>query len=153
MRASLAAVETAFALVQMQTASEQPCTLWLLSCGTPCEYGPSFALNAALGLARVARSEALLPVGCLVAHASLALTWQGLVASEPEVAPCPSSHLVPRLTHAPLLSTHTTSGCRHVHSHLVTGGTGGLGLLTGRWLAQNGAYSLMWCAWKGGVHE
>ena len=59
-------------------------------------------------------------------------------ASEPELAVRPSSQLVPRLTRLPA----STSGAvvhESASTQLITGGTGGLGLLTARWLAQSGA--------------
>jgi NAD(P)-dependent dehydrogenase (short-subunit alcohol dehydrogenase family)/acyl carrier protein len=44
-----------------------------------------------------------------------------------------------------------TMGCDGVHA--VTGGTGGLGLLTGRWLAQRGASSLVLASRSGVIAE
>ena len=43
------------------------------------------------------------------------------------------------LAHARPSGTHATQHCCRRACHLVTGGTGGLGLLTARWLAQRGA--------------
>ena len=92
------------------------------------------------GLARSVRSEAQLPVRCIDGALSRSKEV-GLALSEPEAVVLGNSLLVPRLSHAPSLGgpPHT----RMDGAHLVSGGTNGLGLLTGRWVAQRGASAVV----------
>ena len=104
------------------------------------EQGSSVQHAGAWGLARSARPEARLPVLCAdgtlgtVIQCGIALT----AAVEPEAVLSTAESLVPRLAH--LSSSLIAAKSRPIAgSHLITGGTSGLGLLTGRWVAVRGA--------------
>jgi Dehydrogenases with different specificities (related to short-chain alcohol dehydrogenases) len=104
-------------------------TVWLLA--------PAAAEHTgSVGLARAARAEALLPLRCVGAPSTVGLD-ERCGASETELALHLGAHLVPRLARAPqsdkMLAVAAPS------THLITGGTAGLGLLTARWLGQRGA--------------
>ena len=94
----------------------------------------------AFGAWRALFSEAQLPVRCIDGALSRSKEV-GLALSEPEAVVLGNSLLVPRLSHAPSLGgpPHT----RMDGAHLVSGGTNGLGLLTGRWVAQRGASAVV----------
>ena len=133
-RASLAAgplfgLEVALALVQTQAATMPLPKMWLITMGSPTHEG-------SWGLARAARAEASLPVHCIDGAAAAALEQRQPLA-EPEAMLGAAACLVPRLARA-RESTHATNAPA-ASTHVVTGGTGGLGLLTARWLAQRGA--------------
>ena len=98
-------------------------------------------------MARSARAEASLPVTCVDGVVTAALK-RGVSFTEPEVALHLDLNRLPRLTHAPPI-TRTDSSIV-ADSQLVTGGTGGLGLLTARWLAQHGALRLLLASRGGG---
>ena len=59
------------------------------------------------------------------------------------------ARLVPRLAHGPRIPEVGASAARS--SHLVSGGTGGLGLLTARWLAQHRAHTLAVASRRGAL--
>ena len=67
-----------------------------------------------------------------------------MACSEPEAVLVPGGLLAPRLVHAPRqLSSGSADGAIFEGgSHIVSGGTSGLGLLTGRWIAERGAREL-----------
>jgi NAD(P)-dependent dehydrogenase (short-subunit alcohol dehydrogenase family) len=139
----LFALEVALALVQTQAAMVGTPSVWLLTARAyAARDGAAHA--GTCGLARSARAEA----------PQLRLAWidasmrQALVARrpsaalEPELALRAHYHLAPRLMSASPVVTavaHAISG----GSHIVTGGTGGLGMLTARWLAQRGGCVLI----------
>jgi 3-oxoacyl-(acyl-carrier-protein) synthase/NADP-dependent 3-hydroxy acid dehydrogenase YdfG len=139
----LFALEVALALVQTQAAMVGTPSVWLLTARAyAARDGAAHA--GTCGLARSARAEA----------PQLRLAWidapmrQALVARrpsaalEPELALRAHFHLAPRLMSASPVVTavaHAMSG----GSHIVTGGTGGLGMLTARWLAQRGGCVLI----------
>ena len=103
-------------------------------------YGSGIAHAGVWGLARSVRSEAQLPVRCIDGALSRSKEV-GLALSEPEAVVLGDSLLVPRLSHAPSLGRPTRS--RLGGAHVVSGGTNGLGLLTGRWVAQRGASAVV----------
>ena len=75
------------------------------------------------------------PNKCVYHACSLAMR-----SDEPELIQLAGNQMSPRLTNAPRLS----SDIKDVGgAHVVTGGLGGLGLLTGRWLASQGATSVL----------
>ena len=89
------------------------------------------------GLARSVRSEAQLPMRCMGASVSSAV-GRGGTLTEPEVLLLLHSTtcLVSRLTSMQSMMSMRDASPLFGKGHLVTGGTGGLGLLTGRWLGQ-----------------
>ena len=135
----LSALDAALALMQAQAIQRPAPTAWLLSEGAQVAPVDGSAHSGSWGLSRAARAEALLPVICIDGPTHLAYA-RGVSLVEPEIVLLSNENLVPRLVHSP----HTTERdtCATSESHLITGGTGGLGLLTARWLAQRGAISL-----------
>ena len=109
-------------------------------------------LASVWGLGRSFRVETRMPV------ASIDATNQGCLQAlqvsadlyeEPDSV-MRSVRLLPRLARrGPPLSNLKRSA--YGQSHVITGGTSGLGLLTGRWLAQRGAQSLILCARSGAL--
>ncbi|MGB1605014.1 MAG: ketoreductase domain-containing protein, partial [Promethearchaeia archaeon] len=98
---------------------------------------PNASHTSSLGLARSARAEApQLPLTWIHASMRQAFARQASIL-EPEAVIHVQDVLVPRLTAAPLAEA-SVAYATHSGSHLITGGTGGLGLLTARWLAQHG---------------
>ena len=88
-----------------------------------------------------------MPVRCVEMGA--VLPTHSAPLDEPEVAVHLGSPRVPRLAAAPLLAVQKAA--HDATAHLVTGGTGGLGLLTARWLAQGGAHALALASRSGAV--
>jgi hypothetical protein len=142
----LFALEVALALIQMQTSKTLEPNVWLLTTGAqvPSDHA---AHAGSWGLSRASRAEASLPVMCADVPEHLDFA-HGLFLVEPETVLVPNEHLVPRLAHA----SHVTeiNACATSECHFITGGTGGLGLLTARWLAQRGA-RLLTLASRGGT--
>ena len=105
-------------------------------------------LAGSWGLARSARTEATLPVHCADGAVTAALKHIWTLA-EPEAVLHFATVLVARLARAhPPASTTLVPAAS---AHLVTGGTGGLGLLTARWLAQHGGARALALASRGGA--
>ena len=77
----------------------------------------------------------------------MAIRW--LPTSEPEASLHLQRPLVPRLAHA--LQATEQSALTTWDCHLVSGGTGGIGLLTVRWLAQRGSGALSLASRGGAV--
>ena len=156
---SLSNLEVALALLQVQAAATKRPRVWLLSVNVPekPEVGARGVLDAGLwGLARAARAEAMLPIVCLDGTLSLALSW-GASIPEPEARLRPRGQLVPRLQRARSFFANVGSrssdkayGATASGGHVVTGGTSGLGLLTGGWLVQRSAARLALVS-RGGV--
>ena len=137
----LCALEACLALVQAQAATAPAPAVVLLTLGAqPARGVPSAAHAGTWGLARAARAEAQLPLRCLDGSVRAAL-GRGASLTEPEAVLRAGAIIVPRLAHTSV-ADHGASAVCDIESHLVTGGTGGLGLLTARWLAQRGARSL-----------
>jgi NAD(P)-dependent dehydrogenase (short-subunit alcohol dehydrogenase family)/3-oxoacyl-(acyl-carrier-protein) synthase len=112
--------------------------VWLLSFGTQVAWLEHPGL---WGLARSARvEEASLPLQCFDSTATSALAHTPTPA-EPETVLRPESSLVSRLAHLSRTFEAGSYSCRE--SHLVTGGTAGIGLLTARWLAQSEVRALV----------
>ena len=145
----LYSLEAALALVQKQPASVLVRLTWLLGDGPQLGLHPNRTLHAGVwGLARSARTEASLPLCCM--HGSLAATFKvGGLAGEPEIVLQLTILLAPRLTQAPRLSGQVAPTRPTVGSQLITGGTSGLGMLTGRWLAQGSACALILASRRG----
>ena len=140
----LAELESALRLVCAQLASPSPPSLWLLSGGR----------NAGVsGLARSARQEApSLRLGCLQTEADVS-SAVGALASVPSgewdaMRTQRGSVRVPRLATAP---RKERAGVTMEAAQLLSGGTGGLGLLTARWLAEGGAAALVLASRSGRV--
>ena len=92
----LAALELALVITQVQAVG-RPTIAWLLAAGAvPCE-GTAYA--GSWGLARAARTEALLPLGCLGGSLPEVLSRSPTTA-EPEAALLPGVPYVPRLAAA-----------------------------------------------------
>merc|ERR1712185_691222 len=100
------------------------------------------------GLARSARAEASLPVRCIDRTAAMVLEQHWALA-EAEAVLRHDARLVPRLARAHHASRTTIAPA--ASAHMVTGGTGGLGLLTARWLAQRGDARTLALASRSGV--
>ena len=128
------ALELVLALVQTQAAIASPPALRLLTQATQATGRPEHA--GSWGLARSAREEASLRVQCVDGAAASALAHRWTPA-EPEVVMGLDGVVVPRLVRAPEVAPVLTAPA--AAAQLVTGGTGGLGLLTARWMAQRGA--------------
>ena len=100
------------------------------------------------GLSRSARAEARLPLRMLqvcqspVTLSVACIDTSSQAGDEPEVVHAAEKLLNPRLVRASrfmsLESDHTIGG-----AHLLTGGLGGLGLLTARWIATQGAEAVV----------
>ena len=152
----LAALQNALAALQAVLLSKKQPVFALLTSGTQRTSAvdvirPTHA--GLFGLARTARAEEGFGActvdgsGDLVALAtSHALAKAG---SEPELAVRGEKQLVPRLAR---LQTSVSVGMPEGPStQLITGGTGGLGLLTARWMAQTGAAQAVVLVSRGGV--
>ena len=132
------AVEMILVLVQVLANTLPPPLLSLLM------MGPHTAQLGVYGLARTARLEGMLPLSCLESTAGpTALSFDEL-----EVSLNWGVYVIPRLRPAVLFTASTNSLS---HCHLVTGGTTGLGLLTCRWLTQNGAFTVVLASRAGSV--
>ena len=142
-RSPLDVLEVAVVLVQTQAATAPMINVWLLTDGNPADAG-------SVGFARSVRAEASLPVCCIDRAATTALEHLPML-SEPEVALCSAALdvLVPRLSRARQWAHVTTGSLASVH--VVAGGTGGLGLLTARWLTQHQAVSTLALASRSGL--
>ena len=131
------AIEVAVVLVQAQSETTSAVDVEMIATGTRETRNPES--GGRWGLARSARTEALLSVRCYDAATTTALA-HGAVVGEPEATWYFAAARVPRLSAAPLLIVMHTVLC--MGGHVVTGGTSGLGLLTARWLAQSGAHAV-----------
>ena len=155
-RAALVALEVAFKLVQTQMANAPTSDVWLLTSSMPLGSQTSRIVQHAgvWGLARSARAESQLPIACLDGSAVEAFQYGAVLRSllEPEAALRVEGCLVPRLVYAPRRSDApgTSTVCVR-SSHVVTGGTSGLGLLTGRWIGGRGARTLALASRSGAV--
>ena len=138
---SLFVLEAAVSLLQAQVASEYLPTVWLLTHGAQTEAQPMGRnvprpMHASLwGLARSVRAELSPPLLCIDAAQLPSVSDRGN-STEPEVVVTGAGDMLPRLKRAVVKETPDTGAS---NTHVVTGGTNGLGLLTGRWLAQRGA--------------
>ena len=142
---ALFGLEAALAMVQAESAEARPRAMWFLTTGAQLAERCRNPMHAAVwGLARSARVEAMLPARCLEVSASLVHEHGDEVTlAEPESVVRPTARLVPRLAQAPSAGANAPSAQGAVERHVISGGTGGLGLLTSRWLAQHGADTLV----------
>ena len=134
-------LNSTLSLVQMQAAAAKPCSLHLLAADIQI---PEPALRVPLGsfgLGRAMRAEnPHVPTRCIDCsfHAAFKQLQE---SSEPEMAHRTALRIAPRLTRAGVCFLDSYLGYfQRGGAHLVTGGTGGLGLLSARWLAQRGAF-------------
>ena len=147
---ALIALEVALTLVQTRAANPAAPVVWLLTIGAHVVHSVHGAAQAgAWGLARSARVEAQLPLHCADGSAKVALEC-GSMRTEPEMVLREAACLVPRLGAAPRIEGSIPRVVSGTESHIITGGTNGLGLLTGRWLAQCGP-SAVFLASRGGA--
>ena len=156
----LVALEDALAMVQVALRGTLQPTLAMLTAHTQRARLADITRPAhagLFGLARTARAEESLPI-CVIdgGHvdelASAALSHVALSAdSEPELAMRPALQLVPRLARLSPAMSARSSMPEGPSTHVITGGTGGLGLLTARWLAQTGAAQAVILVSRGGV--
>ena len=142
----LFALEVALALVQVQAAIACAPAVWLLSRVMQMPGQPEHA--GSWGLARSARAEASQPVQYIDGAATMVVKQHWALA-EVEAVMRHDARLVPRLARAHQ-AAHTTMAPA-ASAHVVTGGTGGLGLLTARWLAQRGDARTLALASRSGV--
>ena len=137
-------LDMSLALIQAVASSDPSFAVQLFTASV---LGPCWTQYAGVwGLARSVRVEALLPLQCLEGETLPAV---GMSIEESESALHLGAARVPRLCAAlqPSFVLAMLAPC----AHLVTGGTGGLGLLTARWLAQCGACALVLVARKGAL--
>ena len=153
-RDPLRALEVGLVLVQIQASSALTPKVWLITMDAHM-VGHSPAHAGPWGLARSARAEASPPLLCIDAPVATALS-RALSFTEPEAVLRAGEQLVPRLRTAqtvfagrpwPIAPTYEKAS----GDHIVSGGTGGLGLLTGRWLAQRGARRLFLASRSGAL--
>ena len=142
----LFALEMALALVQAQASIASAPAVWLVTRVTQAPGQPEHA--GSWGLARSAQAEASLPVHCIDRAAAM-VEKQHWALAEPEAMMRYDARLAPRLMRA-RQTAHTTIAPA-ASAHVVTGGTGGLGLLTARWLAQRGDARTLALASRSGV--
>ena len=111
---ALFALELVFALVQQQGQKtvQQPCPMWLLTAAVNTS-APRSSHAGSWGMARSARAEALLPLRCFDASATLTLTGSTSLVIEPESVLWSEVCLVARLR-----SSHETmDGLVRLHFH------------------------------------
>jgi len=131
----LLALEAALSILQTTSSNAAAPAVWFVTSAFRNARKPAY--EGVWGMIRSARTESTLPLYCLGCSETQIL--RNHIMMEPEVAVTAGAQLVPRLVHAPNSSPCDISlTC----DHLVTGGTGGLGLLTARWLACRGAHTL-----------
>ena len=128
-------VSLAMTLVCTQMAVVGAPPLWLISASSRAEASIHMG---SWGLARSARVEEMALLACVDMPMTMVVAL-GLPPSEPEARARGHTGVctVPRLASAHHVMEATMSV--PLGNHAVTGGTGGLGLLTARWLAQSGA--------------
>jgi hypothetical protein len=142
---SLPMLASALGLVQSCVPKAPANGVWMLSFGasTPSTSELVDAQHSGtVGLSRSARTEAAAPIHCadMGAHkACSALERAGALCTitEPEVALRGEMMRSPRLTTAKPAS-HEPKSADKPSTQLITGGTGGIGLLTAGWLAEAG---------------
>ena len=134
-RQEVVLLEAVLSLLQQQ-ASWPRVSLWLVQ---PGPLVSQVAGAGVLGLARSARAEAQLPIRCIGATTTFALAHVVPDAEAEAVAVSAGQYSVPRLVHMRQPPQPAPPAMAAAAYHLLTGGTGGLGLLTARWLAQRGA--------------
>ena len=104
------------------------------------------------GLGRAARAEAELPLRCVDVAAAQRIATGDDDDWEMELAHRPEATYIARLTRASDVTPSAGAAQRPLsRSHVVSGGTGGLGLLTARWLAGCGAARLALASRSGAV--
>jgi hypothetical protein len=140
----VSALEVALSLVQTQAATRPKLPVWLVTAGAQLGQSVSGTVHAgSWGLARVARTEAMLPALCIDSQEAAALEHVAMLTDEFEVVLNDRTMKAPRLARVPsIIEVNSLSAGRDLH--LVTGGTGGLGLLTARWLALIGRVRWHW---------
>jgi len=157
----LPALAMALRLVSSMTGSQAaPLTVWLLSVSLAASSARSavgVATAGPWGLARAARAELpSLPLGCASSDGSASTAWPWVLAvgeapsDEPELEWSSGGVKVPRLAQAVVAAVESVP--RVGGGQLLTGGTGGLGLLTARWLGESrGAPALVLASRSGAL--
>ena len=157
----LPALAMALQLVSSMSGSRvAPPTVWLLSASMAISSARStvgVAMAGSWGLGRAARAELpALPLGCASSDGLAPATWPWMLATgaappgEPEVEWSGGGFKVPRLAAAVISAVESEPLARS--SQVLTGGTGGLGLLTARWLAESrGAPALVLASRSGAL--
>ena len=132
------ALEAVLTVVQACMSTETALPLWLVGSGTQERHHSAHA--GAWGLARSARAEERMPLSCVDGDTPAAFVLC-LLQMEYEASIRFHTCVVPRLVDAGrlIVASGTSPSCG---AHLISGGTGGLGLLTARWLAQRGCTSV-----------
>ena len=106
------------------------------------------------GLVRSARQESpSARLRCMDVSALSLRVWRDIFTFPPEAAEVRQkgqTFAAPRLTRMPMAAAKEGSA-RLSNTHVVTGGTGGLGVLTARWLADRGVERLLLASRKGKV--
>ena len=136
-----------------------PPTVWLLSASLAVSSVRSafgVAMAGSWGLARAARAELpALPLGCASSDGSAPAAWPWMLATggappgEPEVEWSGGGCKVPRLAAAVISAVESVPQAGS--GQVLTGGTGGLGLLTARWLAESRGASALVLASRSGA--
>ena len=136
-RTPLNGLEVAMEVVRRQVSTRT--TVWLLTMGAQLAErvrDPSSAGSWGFGRSMVL--EIQLPVHSIDGPLASVFELQSPLA-ELELVLRSSASVAPRLARV----TRSVGSTAPMQSdgHLITGGTGGLGLLTGRWLGQRGVYN------------
>ena len=136
----LCAIELTCVLVQAQSDTKLSTTVCLVSMGLQRAIAPQGA--GILGCARSVRAETSQQVNSIDVTRRLAPCIP--VTTEPELLWDDAKWLAPRLMRMSHILKSVTEAITFsaVGSHVISGGTGGLGLLTSRWLAQRGAHAV-----------
>ena len=144
------------ALVAVQKILSSPLTLALLTAHTQRSSASDIVRPAhagLLGISRTARAEEGLPVvsidGERIHESSASMLIDLVSISEPEVVVRAEGPLVSRLARLPAAAGPATPH-DGASTQIVSGGTGGLGLLTARWLAQSGLAQALVLVSRGG---
>eukprot|EP00964_Phaeocystis_antarctica_P042504 scaffold24366_cov62-Phaeocystis_antarctica.AAC.1 len=156
----LPALALALRLVSSMAGSQvAPLMVWLLSASLAASSARSavgVATAGSWGFARAARAELpALPLGCVSSDGLAPVGWPWMLTTggappgEPELEWSGNGFKVPRLARAMIEAEGSVT--RAGSGQLLTGGTGGLGLLTARWLAESRGASALVLASRSGA--
>ena len=147
---SLSILDGAMSTLQAQTCGGTSSTVWICSQQSRIEANAILEQGSLCGMCRSAKTEEPLPVICLdnskqqLLHVLKECDTDGSVREDERRLTC-EGRVVPRLEGFKFTPKSTLSSDKlfGFGRHVITGGTAGLGILTGRWLAQRGALRLV----------
>ncbi len=154
----LSGAAAALGCFQAAAAASSTLNVWLVQARTP----SSVDTTGVLGLVRSARAEGKLRISCycdegrhLHMHAGRRNNVWGALGrqsahDELELASGSGLNRIPRLAGAVRRAMALTKARLDAGPHLLSGGLGGLGMITGRWLASQGASELLLVSRRGG---